>query len=161
MQSAFYFLAAAHFLESRDAKESARAFHQAGQQLHRIGQFTQAGRAYSSAGRQAERAARMTTGTASQHEPLNPPRVDERPPKYDGAADRIGADRAGQRRDRSIRLSRAGRHRRYLAPTASQGGTSIRESAAGLVHRRRAFRLRRNLVGSGAVLLPTGSQVIP
>src|SRR6188474_1498851 len=37
MQSAFYFLAAAHFLESRDAKESARAYHQAGQQLHRIG----------------------------------------------------------------------------------------------------------------------------
>ena len=32
---------------------------------------------------------------------------------------------------------------------------------AGLVHRRRAFRLRRNLVGRGAVLLPTGSQVIP
>ena len=33
MQSAFYFLAAAHFLESRDAKESARAYHQAGQQV--------------------------------------------------------------------------------------------------------------------------------
>src|SRR6476619_946607 len=48
MQSAFYFLAAAHFLESRDAKESARAYHQAGQQLHRIGQFTQAARTYSS-----------------------------------------------------------------------------------------------------------------
>jgi hypothetical protein len=68
MQSAFYFLAAAHFLESRDGKESARAYHQAGQQLHRIGQFTQAGRAYSSAGRQAERAARMATATASQHD---------------------------------------------------------------------------------------------
>ena len=53
MQSAFYFLAAAHFLESRDAGESARAYHQAGQQLHRIGQFTQAARAYSSGGRQA------------------------------------------------------------------------------------------------------------
>ena len=68
MQSAFYFLAAAHFLESRDAKESARAYHQAGQQLHRIGQFTQAARAYSSAGHQAERAARMATATASQHD---------------------------------------------------------------------------------------------
>ena len=67
MQSAFYFLAAAHFLEPRDAAESARAYHQAGQQLHRIGQFTQAARAYSSAGRQAERAASRTNGT-SQHE---------------------------------------------------------------------------------------------
>src|SRR6188474_2696379 len=44
MQSAFYFLAAAHFLESRDAKESARAYHQ------------------------AERAARMATAIASQHD---------------------------------------------------------------------------------------------
>ena len=67
MQSAFYFLAAAHFLETRDAGDSARAFHQAGQQLHRIGQFTQAARAFSSAGRQAERAARQANGT-SRHD---------------------------------------------------------------------------------------------
>jgi hypothetical protein len=64
MQSAFYFLAAAHFLESRDVGESAQAYHQAGQQLHRIGHFTQAGRAYSNAGRLAERAAR----TAATHD---------------------------------------------------------------------------------------------
>jgi hypothetical protein len=68
MQSAFYFLAAAHFLESRNAEASARAYHQAGQQLHRIGQFTQAARAYSSAGHQAERAAKTATATASRHE---------------------------------------------------------------------------------------------
>jgi hypothetical protein len=68
MQSAFYFLAAAHFLESRDAGESAHAYHQAGQQLQRIAQFTQAARAYSSAGRQAERAARMAAEGAVQHE---------------------------------------------------------------------------------------------
>jgi hypothetical protein len=68
MQSAFYFLAAAHFLETRDVVGSARAYHQAGQQLHRIGQFTQAARAYSSAGRQAERAAQSTTATASRHD---------------------------------------------------------------------------------------------
>jgi len=68
MQSAFYFLAAAHFLETRDVTGSARAYHQAGQQLHRIGQFTQAARAYSSAGRQAERAARSSTATASRHD---------------------------------------------------------------------------------------------
>src|SRR4026208_2388910 len=65
-QAGFYFLAAAHFLESRDAKESARAYHQAGQQLHRIGQFTQAARAYSSAGHQAERASRVATGLPTQ-----------------------------------------------------------------------------------------------
>ena len=68
MQSAFYFLAAAQFLESRDAAESARAYHQAGQQLNRIDQFTQAGRAYASAGRQAERAARLATAAASGHD---------------------------------------------------------------------------------------------
>jgi hypothetical protein len=68
MQSAFYFLAAAHFLESRNAGESARAYHQAGQQLHRIGQFTQAARAYSSAGAQAERAAHAATATTSRHD---------------------------------------------------------------------------------------------
>src|SRR6185436_7487546 len=68
MQSAFYFLAAAHFLETRDVVGSARAYHQAGQQLHRIGQLTQAARAYSSAGRQAERAAQSTTATASRHD---------------------------------------------------------------------------------------------
>lgn len=68
LQSAFYFLAAAHFLENRDAGESARAYHQAGQQLHRIGQFTQAARAYSSAGHQAERAARTAPARASKHD---------------------------------------------------------------------------------------------
>jgi hypothetical protein len=68
MQSAFYFLAAAHFLESRDAGESARAYHQAGQQLHRIGQFTQAARAYSSAGHHAERAAHLAAATTPKHE---------------------------------------------------------------------------------------------
>src|SRR4026208_925515 len=66
MQSAFYFLAAAHFLESRDAKESARAYHQAGQQLHRIGQFTQAARASSSAGHQAQPAAPAPTRSRPQ-----------------------------------------------------------------------------------------------
>jgi hypothetical protein len=68
MQSAFYFLAAAHFLESRDAAESAHAFHQAGQQLYRISQFMQAARAFSNAGRQAERAAVIATEAASKHD---------------------------------------------------------------------------------------------
>jgi len=68
LQSAFYFLAAAHFLESRDAGESAGAYHQAGQQLQRLGHFTQAARAYSSAGRQAERAAQKASAGAAQHD---------------------------------------------------------------------------------------------
>ncbi len=64
MQSAFYYLAAANFLENRDVAKSAQAYHQAGYQLHRLDQFTQAGRAYSSAGRLAERAANMATDSA-------------------------------------------------------------------------------------------------
>jgi hypothetical protein len=64
MQSAFYYLAAANFLEGRDSAKSARAYHQAGYQLHRLDQFTQAGRAYSNAGRLAERAA-LAAGTDS------------------------------------------------------------------------------------------------
>lgn len=65
MQSAFYYLAAANFLESRDIAKSAQAYHQAGFQLHRLEQFTQAGRAYSNAGRLSERAARSAeTGSA-------------------------------------------------------------------------------------------------
>jgi hypothetical protein len=68
MQSAFYFLAAAHFLESRDTAQSAQAYHQAGSQLHRLAQFTQAGRAYSNAGRLAQRAAQTTTADSSKHD---------------------------------------------------------------------------------------------
>lgn len=68
MQSAFYFLAAAHFLESRDVGESSHAYHQAGQQLHRVRYFTQAGRAYSNAGRLAERAAQSAANHASRHD---------------------------------------------------------------------------------------------
>lgn len=67
MQSAFYYLAAANFLESRDIAKSAQAYHQAGYQLHRLDQFTQAGRAYSNAGRLAERAAKTATDSA-QHD---------------------------------------------------------------------------------------------
>lgn len=66
-QSAFYYLAAAHFLENRNPAQSAQAYHQAGHQLHRLGQFMQAGRAYASAGRVAERAAQSATGSA-QHD---------------------------------------------------------------------------------------------
>lgn len=64
MQSAFYYLAAANFLEGRDLARSAQAYNQAGFQLHRLDQFTQAGRAYSNAGRLAERAARAATDSA-------------------------------------------------------------------------------------------------
>ena len=68
MQSAFYYLAAANFLESRDQAKSAHAFHQAGYQLHRLELFTQAGRAYSSAGRLAERATQAASSVSVKHD---------------------------------------------------------------------------------------------
>ncbi|MGQ0694509.1 MAG: hypothetical protein ACT4OL_02910 [Nitrospiraceae bacterium] len=68
MQSAFYYLAAAHFLESRDLAKSAQAYHQAGTQLDRLDQFTQAGRTYSNAGRLAERAAQIAPSESTKHD---------------------------------------------------------------------------------------------
>jgi len=68
MQSAFYFLAAANFLEGRDIAKSAQAYHQAGYQLHRLELFTQAGRAYSNAGRLAERAAQFSETDPDKHD---------------------------------------------------------------------------------------------
>ncbi len=67
MQSAVYYLAAAHFLETRDRTKSAQAYQNAGQQLHRLQQFTQAGRAFSNAGRLAEQAAQATPAGPDQH----------------------------------------------------------------------------------------------
>lgn len=68
MQSAFYYLAAAHFLEQRDPAKSTHAYHSAGQQLHRLQQYTQAGRAFSSAGKLGEHAARTSpAGSEQQH----------------------------------------------------------------------------------------------
>lgn len=68
MQSAFYYLAAANFLENRDSAKSAKVYHQAGYQLHRLDQFTQAGRAYSNAGRLAERAAQTAAPDSAKHD---------------------------------------------------------------------------------------------
>lgn len=68
MQSAFYYLAAANFLEKQDIAKSAKVYHQAGYQLHRLDQFTQAGRAYSSAGKLAERAAESATSESIRHD---------------------------------------------------------------------------------------------
>lgn len=68
MQSAFYYLATAHFLESRDFGKSAQAYHKAAYQLHRLDQFIQAGRAYSNAGRLAERAAHIAAPDSAKHD---------------------------------------------------------------------------------------------
>lgn len=57
MQAAHYYLSAAYFLEHLDPPRSAQAYQSAGQQLHSLQQFAQAGRAFSNAGRIAERAA--------------------------------------------------------------------------------------------------------
>lgn len=67
MQSAFYYLAAGHFLEARDRARSAQAYHSAGQQLHRLQQHTQAGRAFSSAGKLAELAAHAARDASDRH----------------------------------------------------------------------------------------------
>jgi hypothetical protein len=67
MQSAFYYLAAANFLERRDLAKSAQAYHQTGHQLQRLTHFTQAAKAFSNAGRLAEQAARTALETSDQH----------------------------------------------------------------------------------------------
>jgi hypothetical protein len=68
VQSAFYYLAAARFLENRSAASSAHAYQAAASQLQRLQQCTQAGRAYSNAGRLAEQAAKAAPhGSAQQH----------------------------------------------------------------------------------------------
>jgi hypothetical protein len=67
MQSAFYYLAAAHFLETRDPAKSAHAYQSAGHQLHRLQQLSQAGRAFSNAGKFAEQAAGSMRSGPDQH----------------------------------------------------------------------------------------------
>jgi hypothetical protein len=67
MQSAFYYLAAATFLEPRDLGQSAQAYHHTGHQLQRLTHFMQAGKAFSHAGKLAENAARITPAGPEQH----------------------------------------------------------------------------------------------
>lgn len=67
MQAAQHYLAAARFLEHRDPSKSAQAYHEAGQQLHWLRQFTQAGRAFSHAGRVAEHTAAAVPAGPDQH----------------------------------------------------------------------------------------------
>lgn len=67
MHAAFYYLAAAHFLEPRDRAKSAHAYHQAGHQLQRLAQLTQAARAYSNAGKLAEQAAQFAQAESERH----------------------------------------------------------------------------------------------
>jgi len=66
-QAACYYLAAAHFLENRDPVRSIQAYQSAGQQLHWLQQFTQAGQAFSNAGRVAEQAATTMTSGPDEH----------------------------------------------------------------------------------------------
>ena len=68
MQAAHYYLSAAHFLENQDPLRAAHAYHNAGQQLHWLEQFMQAGRAFSNAGMVAEQAAAaMPAGLDQRH----------------------------------------------------------------------------------------------
>src|SRR3954471_3780475 len=65
-QSAFYYLAVAHFLEGQDPATSAQSYQSAAHQLFRLQQFTQAGRAYANAGRLAEQAAQAAPAGSRQ-----------------------------------------------------------------------------------------------
>jgi uncharacterized membrane protein YdcZ (DUF606 family) len=68
MHAACYYLAAAHFLETRDPAKSAQVYHQAGRQLQYLDQFIQAARAFSQAGLWAEQAAHAAVdGSTQQH----------------------------------------------------------------------------------------------
>src|SRR5690242_4340654 len=67
IQAAQHYLAAARFLEHRDPSKSAQSYHEAGQQLHWLRQFTQAGRAFSHAGRVAEHTAAAVPAGPDQH----------------------------------------------------------------------------------------------
>jgi hypothetical protein len=68
MQAACYYLAAAHFFESRDLTRSSHAYHLAGRQLHHLEQFIHAARAFVQAGTCAERGAQAAAeGPTQQH----------------------------------------------------------------------------------------------
>ena len=67
MQAAHYYLSAAHFLGRQDPTRSVQAYHNAGQQLHWVQQFAQAGRAFSNAGRVAEQSAAALPAGPDQH----------------------------------------------------------------------------------------------
>ncbi|NOU10307.1 MAG: hypothetical protein HOO98_09860 [Nitrospira sp.] len=66
-KAASYYLAAAHFLESRDPARSIQAYQSAGQQLHWLQQFTEAGGAFFNAGRVAEQAVSAMSAGPDQH----------------------------------------------------------------------------------------------
>jgi hypothetical protein len=68
MHAACYYLAAAHFLETRDPAKSAHAYHQAGHQLQRLDQFVHAARAFTQAGTRAEQAARDDASGSMQQQ---------------------------------------------------------------------------------------------
>ncbi len=60
MEAACYYLAAAQFLETRDAARAAQAYHQAGRQLQHLDRFVHAARAFAQAAAWAEQSARVT-----------------------------------------------------------------------------------------------------
>ncbi len=68
LQAACYYLAAAHFLETHDAAESAHAYHQAGRQLHQLDLFVQAARAFGQSGHWAEQAAQAEQAGPAQQQ---------------------------------------------------------------------------------------------
>jgi hypothetical protein len=131
MQAAHYYLTAAHFLEHLDPLRSIEAFHKAGQQLHSLRQFTQAGRAFSNAGRVAEQAAAaMPSGPDQRHLQHLAVRAYSRANNSFAKAGELDASETQYVNERNARLvwsKMRGKHPSALSTwkTTSNFGTSI------------------------------------
>ena len=131
MQAAHYYLTAAHFLENQDPLRSVHAYHNAGQQLHWLEQFTQAGRTFSNAGRVAEQAAAaMPPGPAQCHLQHLAVRAYSRANNSFAEAGELNASEAEYLNERNARLvwsKMQGKHPLALSTwkATSNFGTSI------------------------------------
>jgi hypothetical protein len=131
MQAAHYYLTAANFLENQDPLRSVQAYHKAGQQLHWLAQFTQAGRAFSNAGRVAEHAAAaMPAGPDQCHLQHLAVRAYSRANNSFAEAGELDASEAEYLNERNARLAWSkmqGKHPLALSPwkATSNFSTSI------------------------------------
>ena len=126
-QAAQYYLSAAHFLETRDPPKSIQAYHNAGQQLHWLQEFTQAGRAFSNAGRVAEQAAAaMPAGSDQQRLQHLAVRAYSRANNSFAEGGELGASQTEYLNERNARLVWSKMQgKQPLALSTSNFGTSI------------------------------------
>lgn len=139
MESACYYLAAAHFLETHDPAKSAQAYHQAGRQLQHLDQFSQAARAFSQAGVLAEQAARtQTQGPAQQQLQHAAVRAYSRANHCFAEAGELDESESAYLKERDARVTWAkmqGKHALALLAwkTTSNYGTSVSRWTAWIV----------------------------